>query len=361
MSRNASIWKGRFPRNEIISLLNLNRPFNLAESMTQNLHLRELLDLVGLESIQELELGYGSCEGLPALRAVVSEMCNVPAEHVLATTGTALALALVALEVCRPGDEVVLLSPCFPPGRDVFCGADVVVREVRLEFDAGYVADPERIDASLTEKTRLVCLASPQNPSGVQTSLEAISAILANMARRAPNALLFVDETYRQATYGERECLASAAALDPRILTASSVSKAHGAPALRVGWLTVPDRELRERLTVAKMNLVISGSVLDETLAAGLLRQREAVLAPRRALLGNALAVLETWHETKRVDCNGCAPMQAHCAACDSTSRRPIVTPWIGSGSYCRRIICNWPAECAMPSKPSALARVHHD
>jgi DNA-binding transcriptional MocR family regulator len=87
----------------------------------------------------------------------------------------------------------------------------------------------------------------------------------------------------------------SFAALDPRIVIGASISKALGAPGLRTGWLTVADADLRSRLVVAKMNTVISGSVLDETLATVLLQCREHVLAPRRTFLASALDKLTAW------------------------------------------------------------------
>ena len=115
------------------------------------------------------------------------------------------------------------------------------------------------------------------------------------MRSRAPRARLFVDETYRDATYGDELPPPSAAALDDLVITGGSVSKAHGAPGLRVGWLTVRDSRLRERLTIAKMNTVISGSPLDETLAAAVLAHREEILGPRRALLATGRDKLATW------------------------------------------------------------------
>jgi DNA-binding transcriptional MocR family regulator len=125
------------------------------------------------------------------------------------------------------------------------------------------------------------------------------STICSRFSRPAPQAILFIDETYREATYGNEAAPDSLAALHPRIVTGSSVSKALGAPGLRTGWLTVADADLRMRLTVAKMNTVIGGSVLDETLAAALLHHRETVLAPRRRLLGEGLAKLAAWCETE--------------------------------------------------------------
>jgi hypothetical protein len=297
---NAVEWRGRFPRNEIISLLDVNLPFNLAESTSQDLRVGELLDLAGLERIRALKLGYGTSAGLPALREAIAAGCGVPAEQIITTQGTALGLFLLAFEVCRPGDEAILATPCFPPSRDCLVGAGVKVREIRLSFENGYRLDLDQIDASLSPKTKLVSIASPQNPAGVQTSRADIEKLLVLMERRSPEAMLFVDETYREATYGDATVADSFAALDSRIVTGASVSKALGAPGLRTGWLTVADADLRARLAVAKMNTVISGSVLDETLATVLLCHREGVLAARRWLLADALQQLALWRESER-------------------------------------------------------------
>jgi len=303
-ARVAPVWRGRFPYNEIISLLDVNRPFNLAESTSQDLTLGELLDMAGLENMRKLKLGYGKSAGSIELREEIAKACKVPVEHVITTQGTALGLFLLAFEVCRPGDEAVLATPCFPPSRDCLIGAGVNVREIKLSFESNYQLDLEQMAAALSPRTRLVSIASPQNPSGVQTSRPVVEKLLELLEVRCPEAILFIDETYREATYGERPSVDSFAGLHPRIVTSASVSKALGAPGLRTGWLTVPDADLRARLIVAKMNTVISGSVLDEALAAALLRQREGVLAARRRLLSGGLEELTAWcvRERKRIE-----------------------------------------------------------
>lgn len=288
-------WDGRFPQNEIISLLTVNRPLNLAESTSQDLHFGELLDIVGLNAVRDVRLGYGSAQGLPILRDEIGAMCGVPAEDVVTTQGTALALYLLAVELCRPGDEVVLFTPCFPPSRDALLGAGVTVKEARLRFENGFRVDLGAFRAALTPATRLVSIATPQNPGGVATPPATVDAMLDMMRQIAPDALIFIDETYRSATYGDTAAPESFADYDPRVITGASVSKAFGAPGLRVGWLTTSDARLRARLMTAKMNIVISGSPLDETLAAHLIAKREAVLAPRRAMLAKGLATVAEW------------------------------------------------------------------
>jgi aspartate/methionine/tyrosine aminotransferase len=206
----------------------------------------------------------------------------------------------LAFELCRPGDEAVLAMPCFPPARDSLVGAGVTLRECRLTFDRGYRLTTDLLEPLLNERTKLVSIASPQNPSGVRTTLAEIEVILELMRAKAPSARLFVDETYRDATYGDEPLPQSAATLDGPIITGGSVSKAHGAPGLRVGWLTVREPELRERLTVAKMNMVISGSPLNEILAAAIFDNREKILSARRQLLANGLSKVSAWVDNQK-------------------------------------------------------------
>jgi aspartate/methionine/tyrosine aminotransferase len=294
--KDRSGWQGRFPQNEIISLLDVNRRYNLAESTAQDLTFGEILDMAGGPSaLATLKMGYGTSAGLPSLRAKVASLTGVRPEEVMTTQGTALGLFLLAFEICRPGDEAVIAIPCFPPSRDSLVGAGVILRECRLTFDGGFQLTAELLEPLLNERTKLISIASPQNPSGVRTSLREIQAILELMRKKAPKARLFVDETYRDATYGDDPVPPSAATLDEMIITGGSVSKAHGAPGLRTGWLTIRDPKLCERLTTAKMNLVISGSPLDETLAAVILENREKILSPRRGLLANGLSQVSTW------------------------------------------------------------------
>lgn len=297
----SSNWTGRFPRNEIISLLDINRTYNLAESTAQDLTFGEIMALAGGPgALDRLKLGYGSSAGLVQLRESVAHLTGVAPDQVITTQGAALGLMLLALELCRPGDEAVLATPCFPVARDSLVGAGVIVRECRLDFDRGYRLSPDLLAPLLNDRTRLVSIASPQNPSGVRATHAEIAAIVELMRTKAPRARLFVDETYRDATYGDDPLPQSAATIDDAIITGGSVSKAHGAPGLRVGWLTTREADLIERLTVAKMNVVLSGSPLNERLAAIILDKREEILRPRRQLLAKGLATVAAWIENER-------------------------------------------------------------
>ncbi len=105
--------EGRFPKNEIISLLDVHRRHNLAESTSSDLTLRELVDQSDLESLLELRLGYGTSKGNLTLRKLIADRVGVNPDNVLITQGAALSLFLTNFELCGTGDEIIVATPCF--------------------------------------------------------------------------------------------------------------------------------------------------------------------------------------------------------------------------------------------------------
>lgn len=98
---------GRFPRNDIISLLDNYPVHNLGESTAQDLMAGEVLDLIGVDALRELRLGYGTAAGSADLRARVAQLTGMQADQVVTTQGVALGLYLLAVEHCRPGDDAL--------------------------------------------------------------------------------------------------------------------------------------------------------------------------------------------------------------------------------------------------------------
>jgi aspartate/methionine/tyrosine aminotransferase len=278
----------------------VDRPvrFDLAESTCPSLRLGDLLTPAVLARLADEEIGYGTTEGDPELRALIAADAGVRPDQVLVTAGASSALFLVTFSVCGPGDHAVLLAPYFPPTRAVLDALGVRTSTVGLAFDRGYRLDEQALEAvaaALTPSTRLVALASPQNPSGVRFTEPQLRRLVQRMNALSPRAVLLVDETYRESTYRGEAAPASAAGLGRSVVTCSSLSKAHGAPGLRVGWLTATDPTLRERLRAAKFNTSVCCSGVDEALAVEVLRRRTEVLADRSTLLTATVDILARW------------------------------------------------------------------
>ncbi|MBG0567326.1 pyridoxal phosphate-dependent aminotransferase [Actinoplanes aureus] len=280
-----------FTPTAMTSLIDDHVRYDLAESTSPPLSLADLADPAELAAIP---LGYGTTRGSADLRELIAADAGVSAEQVLVTVGAIEAMFLIAQATCGPGDRVLLVTPCFPPARTVPEGLGAHLDLVAATFDDGYRLPLDRVVAALGPRTRLVSLASPQNPSGVRITESELRELLAAVRERAPRAVVLVDETYRESAYADSPVPPSAATL-PGVLTCSSVSKAHGAPGLRLGWLTTTDPARYARLREAKFVSTIACSGVDEFLATRVLSRRAEILAPRAKFLGEQLGELRAW------------------------------------------------------------------
>jgi len=288
-----------FAFSPMTSLVDVPARYDLAESTSPALR---ITDLVDPEALADLPLEYGTSRADAEVGALIGAEAGVDAGQVVVTVGAIEAMFLLAQDRCRPGDTVLLVSPCFPPARTVPEGLGASLAVVKLRFDDGYRLALDAVADALTPQTRLVSVASPQNPSGVRLTEDELNGLITAVEVRAPEAVVLVDETYRESTYGEAPVPPSAAARSPQVVTCGSLSKAHGVPGVRLGWLTATDPELYERLRNAKFLTTIACSAVDEFLATRLLRRRSEVLAPRAALLARAVAELEHWVRDQPVE-----------------------------------------------------------
>ena len=283
----------QFPDSPITALIDEKPRYNLGESMAADLTVAGLLGPDGLAGLAGVNLGYGTSSGDPQLRALVAARHGVGDGQVLITSGAAAALFVTAL-LCGDG-EILVGRPCYPPMFDALRGMGAQVVTVQSRFGDGYRPDTDAFTGKLSARTQLVMIASPQNPSGVAITGSEVEQMLAAMERRCPQALLLIDETFREATYGGAPPAASFAGTSPRVLTCASLSKAYGAPGLRIGWLTVPDPGIYEQLRRARFVSSLCCGALDEFLAVRLLSQAGQVLAARGAVLADTCGVVERW------------------------------------------------------------------
>lgn len=283
----------QFPANPILALIDEDPLYNLGESFGPHLTVTDLLDSGGLARLGSISIGPGTSAGDPRLRVLVATRHGIPDSQVLITGGSAAALFLTAV-LCSDG-EIVIGQPCYPPMLDALRGIGAPVTAVRSRFEDGYRLDLDAFASKLSPRTQLVMFASPQNPSGVRLTDSEVERMLAAMARTCPEALLLIDETFREASYGDAPAAPSFAGRSPRLLTCASLSKAYGAPGLRIGWLTIPDPALYEQLRLAKFNSSLSCGAVDEFLAATLLAQADQVLATRAARMTDARGTVERW------------------------------------------------------------------
>jgi aspartate/methionine/tyrosine aminotransferase len=260
---------------------------NLTESSVRDLALRDLdVDL------RDLVLAYTDHRGKPALRAgIAAEGEGLTADDVLITAGAAAALFIVATTLLKAGDHLVVAHPNYATNLETPLALGCEVERLPLRFEEGFRIDLDRLEAMIRPETRLVSLTCPHNPSGMRmTELELRRVV--ELVERAGCRLL-LDETYRELVPGGM--LPLAAALSPRVISVSSLSKAYGLPGIRVGWLISRDRALMETFLAAKEQIFVCNSVIDEELAHVAMCRKEALLEPIRAHTRRAFGELKDW------------------------------------------------------------------
>ena len=203
----------------------------------------------GIESLEHGRTRYTSNAGLKELRAEIARYLDRrmglkydPAKEVLVTVGGSEAIDLAIRCLVGPGDEVLVPSPtfvCYGPLATV-CGG--VVKELVTTEKTGFRVTAQQIAAALTERTKLLVLPYPSNPTGAileESDLRAIADVL-----RGTNVIVLCDEIYGELTYGRRHCsFASQEDMRERTLVVGGFSKAFAMTGWRMGYLCGP-REL---------------------------------------------------------------------------------------------------------------------
>ena len=261
---------------------------NLAESSFSDLRLADH----GIDAdVAGLLLQYGDHRGLPELRALIARDGVGPGD-VLVVAGAAPALFLVATTLLEPGSHALVCRPNYATNVETPRAIGADVEYVDLRFEDGWHVDPDRIAAALRPDTRLVSVCIPHNPTGRTPGEDVLRALVA-LVERHGTARLLVDETYREIAYDRP--LPLAATLSERAIGVSSLSKAYGLPGLRIGWIMCRDPALAERLLAAKEQVLLAGSVLDETMAARVLARRDAVLPGMLATMRRRRDAVVRW------------------------------------------------------------------
>src|ERR1700734_27241 len=159
---------------------------------------------------------------------IVAAHFGLQAEQVLLTNGVDEAIHLMCVAFLEEGDEAMIATP-------TFFMYDVSIKLmtyglVKVQADESLQFPFERFMAAITERTKLIIVASPNNPTGAAVSREHLLAI----AAAAPQAVLMVDEAYfhfhGETTLGDVGTI-------PNLIVARTFSKAYGLANLRVGML----------------------------------------------------------------------------------------------------------------------------
>ena len=206
---------------------------------------------------------YAPLPGVPALRAAIVEhqrsrygLVHDPDTEVQVTFGATEAIAAALLGLCNPGDEVIALDPTYDSYAAGVALAGARLRRVPLR-PPEWRFDPAELAAAVSERTRLVLLNSPHNPTGRvldRAELEAVAALC-----REHDLIAVTDEVYEHLVFdGEHVPLATLPGMAERTLTISSIGKTFSVTGWKIGWACGP-AELVAAVRGAKQFMTFAG------------------------------------------------------------------------------------------------------
>ncbi len=236
------------------------------------------------------ETKYPPIAGTEACRAAVArkfareQQLRVTAKDVLITNGGKQAIYNAVMSVIEAGDAVIIPAPCWAGYIQVVEFAGGVPVFLDGPAAGGFRLDPAALDAAITDRTRLLLLNYPNNPSGAVADRALLSAIGA-VLRRHPHVLVISDDIYEHLIFdGTYQTLAAVAPdLADRIVTMSGVSKSYAMTGWRLGFCTGPADWLNA-MSLVQGTATAGVSTISQAAAVAALDGPQDILAERRAI-----------------------------------------------------------------------------
>jgi aspartate/methionine/tyrosine aminotransferase len=207
----------------------------------------------GIRAIEEGHTRYSPPSGIGELREVIAEDAGrrrgleIKPSEVVVTPGAKPMLFFPTLALVEPGDEVIYPDPGFPTYAAMISVAGGVPVPVKLREETGFAFDLEAFDESVSDRTRLIILNSPGNPTGGVLPPDVLEHI-GEVAERH-DAWVLSDEIYIRLTFdgGSTLSIASLPGLRERTVICDGFSKTYAMTGWRLGFGVMPER-LAERL-----------------------------------------------------------------------------------------------------------------
>lgn len=201
-------------------------------------HIRE----AAIDSLERGETYYTSNAGMPLLREELSKylsrrfgLCYAPDEFIV-TVGGSEAIDVAIRSLVNPGDEVIVPMPSFVCYEPIAKMAGAKVIAINTKAENGFKLTANELKEAITEKTKLLVLPYPNNPTGAileRGELEELAKVL-----RGSDIFVLSDEIYAELTFGKRHVsIAEIDGMRERTVIASGFSKAYAMTGWRLGYL----------------------------------------------------------------------------------------------------------------------------
>ncbi|WP_077922611.1 pyridoxal phosphate-dependent aminotransferase [Spirosoma sp. 209] len=188
--------------------------------------------------------GYSPVAGYPDLRKAIADKfkrdnnIDWKPENIVVSTGAKHSLANVIQTLINPGDEVIIFAPYWVSYSEMVKLAEGKAVVLDGAFENNFKVTPEQFEAAITERTRIVMYASPNNPTGSIYS-EADLRAIADVVARHDNLFVLADEIYEYINFTPEGhfSIGSIPAIADRVITVNGVAKGYAMTGWRIGYI----------------------------------------------------------------------------------------------------------------------------
>lgn len=226
----------------------------------------------GIASLRAGRTGYTNNSGDIELRHAISDyiarLYNVyyePEDQVLVTVGVSEALWLALKAITNPGDEILVVEPCFVANAAAVEMVGGVPIMVQTSVENDFQVTGADLEAHITPKTKAILMSYPNNPTGaILTKTQMLQ--VAEIAEKY-DLLVISDEIYERLVYGvDHICFASLPNMYKRTILLSGVSKSFAMTGWRIGYATAPV-ELMQAMRKLHQYLIMSAPTISQMAA----------------------------------------------------------------------------------------------
>jgi len=291
-----------FKVEEWMNAYEMEAVYNIAETCVDSLTLGELISLSDdpekfIKSLYDRKLTYGHIEGSPEFRRLIASLYKtVKPENVLVTNGAIGANFLLLFTLVRPGDEVISVHPTYQQIYELpeTFGADVKL--LRLREENRFYPDLDELRSLVTDRTRLICINNPNNPTGALMQRDMLEEIVE--IARSVDAYVFCDEVYRNLHQSDDVDVPSIVDIYEKGISTSSMSKVFSLAGLRLGWIAGPQEVIKDCFSHRDYTTISCG-MLDDLLATHALKNYDKVMERSLHIVRTNLQILDDWVKTE--------------------------------------------------------------
>lgn len=270
--------------------------YNLSESGVAPLRIEELLEGDDArDRFLGLELGYAEANGSRLLRErIASFYPGATEDDVTVMNGGSETNFIVLWTLLEPDDRLAFMVPNYMQGWGLGRHFGDGVDEFRLELrDGRWALDAGSLERAVGERTKVVMVCNPNNPTGAVLTEDEMDAIVE--AARSVDAWLVADEIYRGAEVSGETSPTFWGRYEKVVIT-SGTSKAFALPGLRIGWAVAP-RQAIERFWEHHDYTTLTPGMVSDRLARIALEpsRREAIFGRTREIIRHNLPRVEEW------------------------------------------------------------------